>query len=116
MISHLKKGLSVAFTPDGPRGPALIVQPGLIAAAQLTQAPIIPFHYECTKQWILEKAWDKHRVPKPFTTFVVSYGDPIMIPRNLTENEFESERLRVQNAMMENRDRALLKAEELRHL
>ncbi len=113
MIAHLKKGLSVAFTPDGPRGPALIVQQGLIAAAQVTQAPIVPFHYECTRQWILEKAWDKHRVPKPFTTAVISYGEPIYIPRTLSENEFEKERLRVEEAMLANRSRAIAEVERL---
>ncbi|TGK21199.1 DUF374 domain-containing protein [Leptospira fluminis] len=114
MIVHLKKNLPAAFTPDGPRGPALIVQPGLIASAQVSQVPIVPFHYECTRQWILEKSWDKHRVPKPFTTFVVSYGKPIWIPRNLTEEEFESQRLLVQDAMIRNKQIAEKKAEELR--
>ncbi|GBF51566.1 hypothetical protein LPTSP4_31040 [Leptospira ryugenii] len=114
IILHLKKGLPVAFTPDGPRGPALIVQPGLIAAAQVTGAPIIPFHYECTKQWILEKAWDKHRVPKPFTTFIISYGEPIYIPRTTNEDQFEQERKKVEEAMLANRQRAIEKAEELR--
>jgi lysophospholipid acyltransferase (LPLAT)-like uncharacterized protein len=113
MIAHLKKGLSVAFTPDGPRGPALIVQPGLIAAAQITQAPIVPFHYECTRQWILEKSWDKHRVPKPFATAVISYGEPLRIPRTLSESEFETERLRVEKAMLANRDRAIAEVERL---
>jgi lysophospholipid acyltransferase (LPLAT)-like uncharacterized protein len=107
MIAHLKQGLSVAFTPDGPRGPALLVQPGLIAAAQITQAPIVPFHYECTRQWILEKSWDKHRIPKPFATVVISYGEPIFIPRSLSETEFEEQRLIVETAMLENRARAI---------
>ncbi|TGM24901.1 lysophospholipid acyltransferase family protein [Leptospira levettii] len=114
MIQHLKKGLPAAFTPDGPRGPALIVQPGIIAAAQVTQVPIVPFHYECSKQWILEKAWDKHRVPKPFTTFVVSYGEPIYVPRELNEVEFENMRLKVEEAMLKNRDKAIQEAERIR--
>lgn len=113
MIVHLKKGLSAAFTPDGPRGPALIVQPGLIAAAQITQAPIVPFHYECTRQWILEKAWDRHRVPKPFTTFVISYGDPIYIPREMNETEFENQRKLVEKAMLANRERAMSEVQRL---
>ncbi|MCG6147006.1 DUF374 domain-containing protein [Leptospira levettii] len=114
MIQHLKKGLPAAFTPDGPRGPALIVQPGIIAAAQVTQVPIVPFHYECSRQWILEKAWDKHRVPKPFTTFVVSYGEPIYVPRELNEVEFENMRLKVEEAMLKNRDKAIQEAERIR--
>ncbi|MCW7510438.1 lysophospholipid acyltransferase family protein [Leptospira levettii] len=114
MIQHLKKGLPAAFTPDGPRGPALIVQPGIIAAAQVTQVPIVPFHYECSRQWILEKAWDKHRVPKPFTTFVVSYGEPIYVPRELNEVEFENMRLKVEEAMLKNRDKTIQEAERIR--
>ncbi|TGK89310.1 DUF374 domain-containing protein [Leptospira bourretii] len=113
VIQHLKKGLPAAFTPDGPRGPALIVQPGIIAAAQVTQVPIVPFHYECSRQWILERAWDKHRVPKPFTTFVVSYGEPISVPRELNEEEFEQMRLKVEEAMLNNRNRAILEAERI---
>lgn len=113
VIQHLKKGLPAAFTPDGPRGPAFIVQPGIIAAAQVTQVPIVPFHYECSRQWILERAWDKHRVPKPFTTFVVSYGEPISVPRDLNEEEFELMRLKVEEAMLTNRNRAILEAERI---
>ncbi|TGM72256.1 DUF374 domain-containing protein [Leptospira mtsangambouensis] len=113
VIQHLKKGLPAAFTPDGPRGPAFILQPGIIAAAQVTQVPIVPFHYECSRQWILERAWDKHRVPKPFTTFAVSYGEPISVPRNLNEEEFEQMRLKVEGAMLENRNRAIKEAERI---
>ncbi|XDD49437.1 lysophospholipid acyltransferase family protein [Leptospira sp. WS92.C1] len=114
LIVHLKKNLPAAITPDGPRGPALVVQPGLIACAQVSQVPIVPFHYECTRQWIAEKSWDKHRIPKPFTTFVVSYGEPIYIPRSLDEKGFEEARLLVEKAMLENRQRSIDKAEELR--
>jgi len=115
MILHLKKGHPCAITPDGPRGPALVLQSGIVASAQVAQVPIVPFHYECTWQWVLEKAWDKHRVPKPFTTFVVSYGEPIYIPRNLDESEFENWRLKVEKAMLENRERALVVVEKIRN-
>lgn len=114
LILHLRKGLSAAITPDGPRGPAFVVQPGLIGSAQISQVPIIPFHYECTRQKVAKKSWDQHRVPLPFTTFVCSFGPPISIPRNLTESEFEEQRLLVQNAMLANRQRCLDAAEEMR--
>ncbi|MBE8365367.1 lysophospholipid acyltransferase family protein [Leptospira borgpetersenii] len=114
LVTHLKKNLPAAITPDGPRGPALVVQPGLIASAQISQVPIVPFHYECTRQWVAERSWDKHRIPKPFTTFVVSYGESIYIPRDLDEKGFEEARLKVEKAMLENRQRSVDKAEELR--
>lgn len=113
MIVHLRKGLSAAFTPDGPRGPAWIVQPGLILSAQISQVPILPFHYECTRQKIA-KSWDEHRVPLPFTTFVCSYGEPIHVPRELSPEHFEEVRLKVERAMIENRDRCRAEAERLR--
>ncbi|HMU82515.1 MAG: lysophospholipid acyltransferase family protein [Leptospirales bacterium] len=112
MIGHLRKGFSAAITPDGPRGPALVVQPGLIMSAQLSQVAILPFHYECTRQKIA-KSWDAHRLPLPFTTFVCSYGEPILIPRQLSPEEFEAQRLKVERAMLENRERCIAEAKRL---
>ena len=104
-VVALKKGQPAAITPDGPRGPAFQVQSGLIMAAMMSGKPIVPFHYEGVRQWIAEKAWDKHRVPKPFTRVVVSYGEPIYVPGKLSEQEFEEQKNRVQKAMEENMQR-----------
>lgn len=101
-VSALKKGQPAAITPDGPRGPAFQVQSGIIMAAMMSGKPIIPFHYEGVRQWIAEKAWDKHRVPKPFTKLVVSYGEPIYVPPKLSEEQFEEQKRRVQQAMEAN--------------
>jgi len=113
VILHLRKGYPVAFTPDGPRGPAWIVQPGVIAAAQASGVPIVPFHYECTKQKIA-RSWDSHRIPLPFGTFVQSYGDPFEVPRKMTEEEFEAQRKSLEKAMLENTERCRTYAEQLR--
>lgn len=112
-IEHLKKGFPVAITPDGPRGPALELQPGIVISAQMSGVPIIPAFYECTRQWVA-KSWDKHRIPKPFTSVVVSFGKPIYVPRQLSEEEFEKTRLEIQNALIENMKVAAAKVEELK--
>ncbi|MCB1137738.1 MAG: lysophospholipid acyltransferase family protein [Leptospiraceae bacterium] len=104
-VSALKKGQPAAITPDGPRGPAFQVQDGIIVAAMMSGRPIIPFHYEGVRQWIAEKAWDKHRVPKPFTRVVVSYGEPIFVPSRLSEEQFAAQRDIVQTAMMQNMEK-----------
>jgi len=114
LVRHLKKGSPAAITPDGPRGPAFEVQPGIVTSAQITGSPIIPFHYECTRQWVAERSWDRHRIPKPFTTFVISYGEPIYIPQELDADEFERERLRVEEALLANMRFCEEKARELR--
>lgn len=37
-----EKGMNIGFTPDGPRGPRHVAQPGVVMAAQLTGKPIMP--------------------------------------------------------------------------
>ncbi|MCI0655716.1 MAG: lysophospholipid acyltransferase family protein [Acidobacteria bacterium] len=50
ILRALRHGADVAFTPDGPRGPRETVQPGVIAAARLSGAPIVPLTFACSKK------------------------------------------------------------------
>lgn len=101
-ITIVKKGKRAAITPDGPLGPAFKMQDGVITAAIRSGAPVVPFYYESTNQWIVEKSWDKQRIPKPFSTVVISYGKPVFIPPGLDDEEFGRERDRLYNALMDN--------------
>lgn len=114
LVAHLRGGQPAAITPDGPRGPAFKLQAGIVTAAQVSGVPIVPFHYECTRQWIAKKAWDQHRIPKPFTTFVVSYGEPISIPADLTADEFEEMIVNVEKRLLENMEACRQHVERLR--
>lgn len=114
LVAHLRKGKPAAITPDGPRGPAFRLQGGLVTAAQVAGVPIVPFHYECTRQWTAHKSWDQHRIPKPFTTFVVSYGEPIHIGKNLSAEEFERAVANVEKQLLANMERCQTKVNELR--
>ncbi len=80
---------ALAVTPDGPRGPREKVKPGLIAAAQLAGAPIIPVSAGTDRAWWFE-GWDRFLVPKPFATIRLRYGAPIEVP---AENEPDSAKL-----------------------
>lgn len=102
LLDELKKGCPAAITPDGPRGPAFKLQNGVVIAASRSGVPIIPFHYEAKRQWIAEKSWDKHRIPKPFTTLVVHYGKPIYVPENLDEAAFKEQVQLIENKLLEN--------------
>jgi lysophospholipid acyltransferase (LPLAT)-like uncharacterized protein len=83
---RVRAGQSVAITPDGPRGPRQRVQPGVVLAAQLTGAPIIPVVAGCTRAW-WPGGWDRFCVPKPFSRVVVVYGVPRHVPRELEDAE-----------------------------
>lgn len=79
MIKHLKAGATLAHTPDGPRGPSHVVQPGVIFMAQKSGAPIIPAGISAFPRKLF-KAWDQYMIPVPFARVVWIYGDPIHIP------------------------------------
>jgi lysophospholipid acyltransferase (LPLAT)-like uncharacterized protein len=83
MRSILRKaaeGWDIAFTPDGPRGPASEVQPGVILAAASTGLPIVPVAVAASRAKRLH-SWDRFLVPLPLSTVHFVYGEPLAIPR-----------------------------------
>jgi lysophospholipid acyltransferase (LPLAT)-like uncharacterized protein len=74
----LAAGKPAAFTVDGPRGPARVVQPGVAFLAGATGHPILPYHIESNRHWTL-RSWDKTQIPKPFSTVVLVIGAPIKV-------------------------------------
>lgn len=78
-----------AITPDGPRGPKYIVQPGIVSLAQATELDIVPVSYDFRHK-IRLKSWDGFYIPLPFTWGVFLFGDPLKIPVELTEDEREN--------------------------
>ena len=75
---ELASGHPVAFTVDGPRGPARVVQPGAPWLAGATGYPIIPFHIEARRRWT-STSWDRAQVPKPFSRVAVVVGQPVHV-------------------------------------
>jgi lysophospholipid acyltransferase (LPLAT)-like uncharacterized protein len=96
---ELAAGRDVVITPDGPRGPAYELGPGIIFLAQKTGARVLPFNMEYSSCW-RAKSWDRFIIPKPFSKVRVIIGPPLLIMSTSTEQEFENERLRLQNEMM----------------
>ncbi len=64
-IKTIKKGIDVAITPDGPRGPIYEVADGIVAISQKTGANILTCSIKASKFWQLN-SWDKFIIPKPF--------------------------------------------------
>ena len=89
----------VVITPDGPRGPAYEIGPGLVFLAQKTGAPVLPINMEYSSCWRV-KSWDRFIIPKPFSKVRVIIGQPEHVRSTSTDQEFEAERVRLQNAMM----------------
>lgn len=87
MIKLLRDGQAVGITPDGPRGPARVAKGGVVAAARLSGALILPGTYAVSRK-ITFKTWDKFVFPLPFGRGVLMAGTPIdgnSLPEDLGE-------------------------------
>ncbi len=84
----MRAGASAAIAPDGPRGPACKVQPGTVMLAQRAGAPILPAAYAASRCWRV-RSWDRLVVPKPFARVVVTVGEPLEVPSQLSGAELE---------------------------
>jgi lysophospholipid acyltransferase (LPLAT)-like uncharacterized protein len=96
----INQGKDICITPDGPRGPAKELQPGLLKIAQLTGAPLLPLRIICSSSWKL-KTWDGFEIPKPFATLHLVIDRPIFIPRTTTDDEWSSLIVTVTNKLSE---------------
>lgn len=77
-VRELREGRSVAFTPDGPRGPRRQLKPGVVAAACRGGGVVVPIHAEADRAWRLH-SWDRFLIPKPAARVTVTYGRPFEI-------------------------------------
>ena len=84
----------VAFTLDGPRGPAEVAQPGAVWLARATGQPLLPFHSEAASSWTLN-SWDRTQIPKPFSTVAMAIAAPIYVPRDADDRLMEEARARL---------------------
>jgi lysophospholipid acyltransferase (LPLAT)-like uncharacterized protein len=99
LTEFLNSGRDVVITPDGPRGPAYELGPGIIFLAQKSGAAVLPMNIEYSSCWRV-KSWDRFIVPRPFAKIRMIIGQPHRTRSTNTPEEFEAERLRLQNAMM----------------
>jgi lysophospholipid acyltransferase (LPLAT)-like uncharacterized protein len=80
LLRKAGEGYDLAFTPDGPRGPAGEVQPGVILAAAATGWPIQPVAVAATRAKRL-RSWDRFLIPLPLSTVHFVYGEPLSVAR-----------------------------------
>jgi len=99
LTSWAGRGYDLAVTPDGPRGPCYVVQEGVMALAQVTGLPIVP--YSCQLGWkIRAKSWDRFQIPLPFSHCEMTFGQPIHVPRGATEAERAQLRAQLQRVLL----------------
>lgn len=100
MIRELQQGAEVIIIPDGPKGPGRKFKPGGIKLAQQTGSYLVPFTFSTTRQKKF-KTWDNFLMFYPFHRVVAIYGEPFQVEPEMTEEEFEAERIRIEQLLID---------------
>jgi lysophospholipid acyltransferase (LPLAT)-like uncharacterized protein len=98
MVKTVKNGDYVGLTPDGPRGPRMCAQEGIVTIARLANVPIIPIGYASTRSKILG-SWDSFIAALPFGRGVFVWGEPIEVPHTSDRVVLEETRQKVEDAI-----------------
>ena len=98
MLKVLQSGSVVGITPDGPRGPRMRASDGIVTVARMAGRPIIPMTFGTSRRKVLSSR-DRFVVPLPFSKGVFVWGDPIEVPRDGDEAEFDAIRQAVEDSL-----------------
>jgi lysophospholipid acyltransferase (LPLAT)-like uncharacterized protein len=98
LIAHIDSGAHIAITPDGPKGPVYQSKSGVIFLASLSGRPIYPSCYSAERFWTFS-SWDGMILPKPFSRAVRKVAEPIMVPANITKDQFAHYQTLLDNAL-----------------
>ena len=94
----VRGGTCGAIIPDGPRGPARQMKPGILYLAQLTGVPILPVSASARPARLLG-SWDRFLLPAPFARAVIVYGEPLRVPERCAESDLEGYRQELEDRM-----------------
>lgn len=115
MIDMIKeKNYCSGLAVDAPRGPSRIVKMGIVIVGRETGQPVVPLVSWATRQ-IRFKSWDKMILPLPFSTVVMAFGKPTMIPEGLDRDDYERIRSDIEEEMLRISRQAEDKVEELKN-
>lgn len=98
LVKALKEGIAIGVTPDGPRGPRMRVQMGIVRIASLSGAPIIPVSFGARRRRVLS-SWDRFVVIWPFNSGVFIYGKEIFVPKEADDATLEQARMELENSL-----------------
>ncbi|HSB10662.1 MAG TPA: lysophospholipid acyltransferase family protein [Blastocatellia bacterium] len=98
MARCLNSGLEVAFTIDGPRGPARIAKSGAITLARHTGQAILPFHIALSR-YVELPTWDRLQIPAPFSRAAALIAEPIYVARDASAEETATKQAMLQSTL-----------------
>lgn len=104
MARCLKRGMDVAFTIDGPRGPRYQAKIGPVLLARKTGDAIFCFHISYEKKWVIRGSWDQFQIPKPFSRALIIKAPPIYVPADADKADVQGKHAEMQQLLEKIRD------------
>lgn len=108
LLELAREPYDLVITPDGPKGPRHQVKEGLVQLARLTDRPVIPMAFACSRGHRFA-SWDRFLLPYPFCRGVFAFGTALHYEKGEPAEKFQ---VRLQRAMEENEARARAHLEE----
>lgn len=98
ILTAYREGASLAWTPDGPRGPRRIAKVGVVQTARATGATIVPVGAAARWQRRLG-SWDRMILPLPGSRIVFSVGTPLRIEADASDAAVDALRARLEDEL-----------------
>jgi len=92
-------GICGGITPDGPRGPRYVLQPGALLVARLAGALIVPVSLGFSSKKTFA-SWDAFQFPWPFARARLVFGEPVSLPDLEGAVAFEECRADIERRLM----------------
>jgi lysophospholipid acyltransferase (LPLAT)-like uncharacterized protein len=89
-LRMIRKGYSFTAAVDGPRGPIYRTKEGIIRLTEKSGRPILPFRAWPGRFFTFHRAWNRAKLPLPFTTIDIVVGRPAMYSRDETDEFLNS--------------------------
>lgn len=107
MLRALRNGENIAITPDGPRGPLQVAAMGVATTAKLSGKPVLPITFSA-RHHKRAKSWDRFMVALPFSRISFCVGAPIVISKDMPDEEARQRIEYIMNQLTDHADAAIL--------
>jgi lysophospholipid acyltransferase (LPLAT)-like uncharacterized protein len=106
IFRSLKANISLAVTPDGPRGPAQKINGEIIEISKISGVPILPISYSTSNHKRLN-SWDRFFFPLPFSKLCYYFGDIVTVDKDASEEEIAKIKSKLEEQMNEAEEKSL---------
>lgn len=105
MMRSLAEGWTVASTADVPKV-SRVAGMGIVKLAQKSGRPVYPVAVVSSRRIVMERSWDKSKVPLPFGRIVMCLGEAVYVAPDADDTALQAARSAVETSLNAATERA----------